>query len=92
MDIDIGTTMETKPTIDREEELRKVERKLLSNETNESFTNYDGVMTDNNLTLAQKIIYLQKAIDTVTRRKILCPSLQGELFEKCFHQSKEVYK
>ena len=31
MDNEVGTTMETKPTIDREEELRKVERKLLSN-------------------------------------------------------------
>ena len=49
-------------------------------------------MSDNNLSLPQKIIHLQKAIDDATRRKILWASFQGELFEKCFHQSKKVYK
>ena len=53
MDIDIDTTMKTKPPIDREEKLRKVEEKLLSKRTNERFTNYDGVMSDNNLSLPQ---------------------------------------
>ena len=33
MDVDVDTTMKTKPQIDREEKLRKVEEKLLSNET-----------------------------------------------------------
>ena len=42
MDIDVDTTMKTKPPIDREEKLREVEEKLLSERTNERFTNYDG--------------------------------------------------
>ena len=92
MDIDVHTTMKTKPPIDREEKLRKVEEKLLSNKTCERFTNYDGVMSNNNLSLPQKIIHLQRAIDDATRRKILWALLQGELFEKCFRQSKKVYK
>ena len=49
-------------------------------------------MSDDSLSLPQKIIHLQKAIDDATRRKILWASLQGELFEKCFRQSKKVYK
>ena len=92
MNIDIGTTKKTKPPIDREEKLQKVEENLLSNKTNERFTTYDGVMTDDNLSLPQKVIYLQRAIDDATRRKIYYASLQGELFEKCFRQSKKVYK
>ena len=44
MDIDVDTTMKTKPPIDREEKIRKVEEKLLSKRTNERLTNYDGVM------------------------------------------------
>ena len=92
MDIEVDTTMKTKLPIEREEELRKVEGKLLSNKTNERITNYDVVMPDKNLSLPQKIIYLQKAIDDATRRKILWASLQGELFEKCFHQLKKIYK
>ena len=92
MDIDVDTTMKTEPPIDREEKLRKVEEKLLSKRTNERFTNYDGVMSDDSLSLSQRIIHLQKAIDDATRRKILWASLQGELFEKCFRQSKKVCK
>ena len=92
MDIDVDTTMKTKPLIDREEKLWKVEEKLLSNKTHERFTNYDSVMSDDNLSLPQKIIHLQRAIDDATRRKILWASFQGELFEKCFHQLKKVYK
>ena len=96
MDIEVATTMETesKPTIDREEKLRKVEEKLLSKKTNEMFTriNYEDVINDHNLTLTQKIIYLQKGIDDETRRKILHASLQGKLLEKCFQQSKKVYE
>ena len=95
MNIDIDTTMETesRPNVDREDKLRKVEEKLLSKRTDERFTNYDGIMLDDNLSLPQKIIHLQKAIGDVTRRKILYASLQGELLlEKCFHQSKKDYK
>ena len=78
--------------VDREEKLQKVEEKLLSNKTNERFTHYDGVMSDDNLSLSQKIIHLQKAIDDVTRRKIYYTSLQGQLLENCFLQLKKVYK
>ena len=92
MDIDVDTTMETKPTIDREEKLRKVERKLLSNKTNESFSDYFDVINDPKLTLAQKIIYFQKGVDDSTRRKIYYASLQEKVLEECFQQSKKVYK
>ena len=85
MDIDVDTTMKTKHPIDREEKLRKVEEKLLSKRTNERFTNYDGVMSDDSLSRPQKIIHLQKAIGDATRRKILYASLQGQLPEECFH-------
>ena len=54
--------MRTKPPIEREEKLRKVEEKLLSKRTNERFTDCDGVMLDPNLTLTQKIIHLQKGL------------------------------
>ena len=50
MDIDVDTTVKTKPPIDREEKLRKVEEKLLSNKTYERFTSCDGVMSDDGLT------------------------------------------
>ena len=92
MDIDIDTTMKTKPPIDRVEKLRKVKEKLLSNKTYERFTNCDGVMTDNDLSLPQKVIYLQRAIDDVTRRKIYYALLQEQLLEKCFLQLKKIYK
>ena len=64
VEMDIDTTMETKPSINREEKLRKVEEKLLSNKTHESFAriNYEDVINDPNLTLTQKIIYLQKGL------------------------------
>ena len=93
-EVEIETTMETerRPIVDREEKLQKVEEKLLSKRTNERFTNYYAVMSDDSLSLSQKIIHLQKAIDDAMRRKIHCASLQGELFEKCFLQSKKVYK
>ena len=84
MDVDVDTTMRTKPPIDREEKLRKVEEKLLSKRTNERFTDCDGVMRDPDLTLTQKIIHLQKGIEDSTRRRVYYASLQGELFEKCF--------
>ena len=92
MDIEVDTKMKSKPPIGREEKLCKVEEKLLSNKTYVRFTTYDGVMTDDNLSLPQKVIYLQRAVDDVTRRKIYYTLLQGQLLEKCFHQSKKVYK
>ena len=94
MDVDVDTTMETesRPIVDREEKLRKVEEKLLSNKTYESFTNYVCVMSDNRLSLPQKVIHLQKGVDDSTRRKIYYALLQGQLLEKCFLQLKKVYK
>ena len=91
-EVEMDTTMKTKPAIDREEKLRKVEEKLLSKRTDERFTDYDGVMYDPDLAPTQKIINLQKAIGDVTRRKIHWASLQGELLEKYIRQSKEVYE
>ena len=92
VEMDIDTTMETKPAIDKEEKLCKVERKLLSNKTNERFTDYFDVINDPNLTQTQKIINLQKWVDDSTRRKIYYASLQGKVLEGCFQQSKKVYK
>ena len=94
MDVDVDTTMETesRPIVDREEKLWKVEEKLLHNKTKERFTTYDGVMSDDGLTLPEKVKLLQKAIDDATRRKIHYASLQGQLLEKCFLQSRKVYK
>ena len=66
--------------------------RLLRKRTTESFTNYDGVMSDPDLTLTEKIVHFQRAIEDVTRRKILWASLQGKLLEDCFHQSKKVYE
>ena len=62
MDVDVDTTMETesRPIVDRQEKLRKVEEKLLSKRTNERFTNYNGAMFDNSLSRPQKVIHLQK--------------------------------
>ena len=53
MNIDVDTTMETesRPNVDMEDKLRKVEEKLLSKRTDERFTNYDGIMFDDNLSL-----------------------------------------
>ena len=94
MDVYIDTTMEieSRPIIDREEKLWKVEEKLLSNETCESLTNYDHVMSDDKLSLTQKAIHLQKGVEDSIRRKIYYASLQEQLLEKCFLQSKKVYK
>ena len=82
MDVDIEITMKTKPPIDRKEKLRKVEEKLLSNKTYESFPSYDRVMSDDKLSLPQKVIHLQKGVDDSTRRKIYYASLQLQLLEK----------
>ena len=92
MDIEVDTKMKTKPPIDREKKLQKVEEKLLIKRTNERFTDCDGVMLYPNLTSTQKIIHLQKGIEDSTRRKIYYASLQGELFEKSCLRSKKVYK
>ena len=71
-EVEMETTMEaeSRSIVDREEKLWKVEEKLLRNKTKERFTTYDGVMTDDDLSLPQKVIHLKRAIDDVTRRKI----------------------
>ena len=53
MNINVDTTMETesRPNVDMEDKPRKVEEKLLSKRTDERFTNYDGIMFDDNLFL-----------------------------------------
>ena len=71
--------MKTKPPIDREEKLRKVEEKLLNNKTHERFTNYDGVMSDDNLSLPQKVILLQRAIDNATKKEDLLCFVSGRI-------------
>ena len=93
-EVEMETTTETesRPIVDREKKLRKVEEKLLSNKTKERLTTYDGVISDDSLSRPQKIIHLQKAIDDATRRKVLYASLQGQLLEECFLQSRKVDK
>ena len=69
-EVEMETTMEaeSRSIVDREEKLWKVEEKLLHNKTKERFTTYDGVMSDDGLTLPEKVILLQKAIDNATRK------------------------
>ena len=71
MDVDVDTTMEneSRPIVDREEKLQKVEEKLLRNKTKERFTTYDGVMSDDGLTLPEKVKRLQKATDDAREEK-----------------------
>ena len=86
MDIDEGKTRPKKPN------LAEIREKLLCKRTTEAFTDYHGVESDPNLTLVEKIIKLQEAINDATRRKIHYASLQGQLLEDCFCESKEAYK
>ena len=86
MDIDKGQTRPKKPNLAENRE------KLLRKRTAESFKDYQGVMFDSTLSLVQKIIKLQEAIEDVTRRKIHFVDLQGQLLEDCFRESKETYK
>ena len=55
MNIHVDTTMETesRPNVDMEDKLRNVVEKLLSKRTDERFTNYDGIMLDDNLSLGR---------------------------------------
>ena len=83
MDIDEGKTRPKKPN------LAEIREKLLCKRTTETFTDYRGVESDPNLTLVEKIIKLQEAINDATRRKIHNASLQGQLLEDCFRESKD---
>ena len=86
MNIDEGKTRPKKPN------LGEIKERLLRNRTTEAFTDYHGVQYDPNLTLVERMIKLQKAIDDATRRKIQYASLLGELLQSCFNESKETYK
>ena len=86
MDIDEGKTRPKKPN------LAEIKERLLFKRTAERFTNYDGVISESTLSLAEKIIKLQKAIDDATIRKVHFISLQGKLLESCFGESKEAYE
>ena len=86
MDIDEGKTGPKKPN------LVEIRKRLLCKRTTKAFTDYRGVESDPNLTPVEKIIKLQEAISDATRRKIHYASLQGQLLEDCFRESKEAYK
>ena len=86
MDIDEGKTGPKKPN------LVEIRKRLLCKRTTKAFRDYRGVESDPNLTPVKKIIKLQEAISDATRRKIHYASLQGQLLEDCFHESKEAYK
>ena len=86
METEEGQTRPKKPN------LAEIRERLLCKRTEERFTSYEGVMSDPNLTLTEKIIHLQKAIDDATRRKVYFASLQGKLLQSCFDRSKEAYK
>ena len=86
MDIDKGKTRPKKTN------LVEIRKRLLCKRTTEAFTDYCGVESDPNLTLEEKIIKLQEAINDAARRKIHYASLKGQLLEDCFRESKEAYK
>ena len=86
MDIDEGKTGAKKPN------LTEIREKLLYKRMTEAFTGYVGIMSDSTLSSVQKIIKLQEAINDVTRKRIHFVSLQGELLESCFRESKGAYK
>ena len=81
MNIDEGKTSP------RKSNLGEIKEKLLRNRTTEAFTDYHGVESDPNLTLVEKMIKLQKAINDPTRRKIHYASLLVELLQSCFKKS-----
>ena len=86
MNIDEGKTRPKKPN------LGEIKERLLHNMMTDTFTNYSGVQYDPNLTLVERMIKLQKAIDDATRRKVHYASLLGELLQSCFNELKETYK
>ena len=86
MDIDEGKARPKKPN------LAEIRERLLYKRTAERFTDYEGVMSDRNLTLTKKIIKLQEAIEDVATKKIHFASLQRKLLESWCCESKEAYK
>ena len=86
MDIGKGKTRPKKPN------LAEIRKRLLCKRTTEAFTDYRGIESDPKLTLVERIIKLQEAIDGATRRKVYFASLLEELLQSCFDESKEAYK
>ena len=86
MDVDKGKTRPKKPN------LSEIRERLLCKRMTETFMDYHGVQSDPNLTLVERMIKLQKAINHATRRKIYYASLLGELLQSCFNKSKKAYK
>ena len=81
-----GNTRPKKPS------LAEIRKRLLCNRTTEAFTDYCGVESDPKLTLVERMIKLQEAMDDATRRKVHFASLLGGLLQSCFNESKEAYK
>ena len=71
MNIDEGKTRPKKPN------LAEIRKRLLCKRMTEAFTDYHGVESDPNLTLVEKMIKFQKAIDDATRRKVYFASFWG---------------
>ena len=87
MDIDEGKARLKKPN------LAEIMERLPYKRMAERFTDYEGVMSDPNLTLTiKKIIKLQEVIEDMTGKKIHFASLQEKLLESCFCESKGAYK
>ena len=76
MNIDEGKTRPKKPN------LGEIKERLLRNRTTEAFTDYRGVESDPNLTLVERMIKLQKAIDDATRRKNSLCLISGRIATK----------
>ena len=74
MNIDEGKARPKKPN------LSEIRERLLCKRTTEAFTDYHGVQSDPNLTLVERMINLQKAIDDATRRKFTMP----HFWENCY--------
>ena len=72
--------------------LAEIRKRFLCKRMTKAFTEYHGIESDPNLTLVEKIIKLQEVIGDATRRTIHYASLQGQLLENCFCESKEAYK
>ena len=77
MNIDEGKTRPKKPSLG----LAEIRKRLLCNRMTEAFTDYHGVESDPNLTLVERMIKLQEAINDATRRKVYFASLLGELLQ-----------
>ena len=86
MNIDEGKTRPKKPN------LVEIRKRLLCNRMTEAFTDCHSVESDPNLTLVERIIKLQEAINNTAKRKVYFASLLGGLLQSCFNESKKAYK